>query len=460
MNRRRVLVVDDDKSILAYLSDLLADRYDVDCLDSGEGVVPYLGSGARPSLILLDLMMPAVSGLDVLAAIERLSRRPPVIVLSAIGQINTVVRAMKLGASDYLVKPVEEQDLYQAIENALEESDDPEETAAPAAACGADIISANRQVLRVKQIAAQVADAEVPVLLLGESGVGKDVFARYIHARSSRSAAPFVKVNCAALPADLLESELFGYDRGAFTGALREKPGKFELAGRGTLFLDEIGEMSPVLQAKLLHVLQDGEYSRLGSTRSTLSQARIIASTNKRIEEAVSKGEFREDLYFRLNVIRLQIPPLRERREDILPLSHFFLEKYRPQYPRSPRQLPRELIQAILLHSWPGNVRQLENTIKRFLVLPDLDFALAELRESGTPFNVSSPPQNRSLKRVSALAAERAEKEVVLRTLDETNWNRKQAARELNICYKALLNKLRKWDIPGRSKGPIEPSAL
>jgi two-component system response regulator AtoC len=292
----------------------------------------------------------------------------------------------------------------------------------------------------------------VPVLILGESGVGKEVIARYIHVQSERE-GPFVKVNCAALPADLLESELFGHERGAFTGAMREKPGKFEQAGNGTLLLDEIAEMSPLLQAKLLHVLQDGEYSRLGGTHTLRSSARILAATNKALGTAVTSGEFREDLYFRLNVITIEIPPLRDRPEDIPSLCRYFIEKYGAAYNSKVRALPEELEAAYTRFAWPGNIRQLENAVKRFLILPDLRRALIEAQQPSP--EIATPVQETvSLKALAALAAENAEKELVLRTLDEVAWNRKQAARRLNICYKSLLNKLRRWKLPS---GPTAP---
>jgi two-component system response regulator AtoC len=224
--------------------------------------------------------------------------------------------------------------------------------------------------LRLAGIVRRVARTDVPLLIAGESGVGKEVFARHAHRHSGRRQDAFVKVNCAALPHDLLESELFGYERGAFTGANTDKPGKFELAHGGTLFLDEIGEMSPLLQAKLLHVLQDGSLSRLGGIKTIRVDARIVAATNINIEEAVRKGQFREDLYFRLNVIRIDLPPLRERPEDIPALCEYFIAKFRERYKSDVRELPPELLNAFLAYDWPGNVRQLENSIRRFLVLP------------------------------------------------------------------------------------------
>jgi transcriptional regulator with PAS, ATPase and Fis domain len=290
-----------------------------------------------------------------------------------------------------------------------------------------------------------VANTDVPVLILGESGVGKEVLASFIHEQSNRSENPFVKVNCAALPDELLESELFGYEKGAFTGALRDKIGRFEQADKGTLLLDEIGEMSPHLQAKLLHVLQDAEFSRLGGKRPVRVNVRIIAATNKKLKEAVLKGEFRNDLYFRLNVIKVELPPIRERREDIPLLCNHFLEKYRERYQSSIQQLPKDLMEAFVRYDWPGNVRQLENVIKRFLILPDAEI-LSELRNTATE---AAPPVAGpiSLKQVAGQAAEMAEKEVVLRMLEETGWNRKESARCLHISYKALRNKLKKWQL-------------
>src|SRR5262249_42644041 len=290
----------------------------------------------------------------------------------------------------------------------------------------------NPRVLKIKEIAKHVADTDVPVLITGESGVGKEVLARYIHSHSSRHDKPFVKVNCAALPNDLLESELFGYERGAFTGALTDKPGKFELAGKGTLLLDEIGEMTPHLQAKLLHVLQDSEYSRLGGKRTIHVDARILASTNINLEEHVASGKFREDLYFRLNVIRVDMPPLRERREDIPLLCNYFLCRYRDRYKSSVEEISPALMDSFLRYDWPGNVRQLENAVKRYLILPEMNVNLAELKEgqpSPAPVTAKPKEDNMSLKDVGTRAAEQAERELVLRVLEETSWNRKQAAR-------------------------------
>lgn len=460
MSKRSILVVDDDQSVRSYLSDFLNScGYTVECAESGDQAVSRLSAGYVPSLVVLDIVMPGINGIEVLESVKRINSTIPVIILSAGGQTKTVVEAMKVGASDFLVKPFEEQELELAIENVLEKQKLKEEVKnlkrqLDSYVDAGDILSTNPKLLRIKEIAKQVADTDVPVLITGESGVGKEVLARFVHTHSSRHDKPFVKVNCAALPNELLESELFGYERGAFTGALNDKPGKFELADKGTLLLDEIGEMTPHLQAKLLHVLQDCEYSRLGGKRMVRVDARVLASTNVNLEENVASGKFREDLYFRLNVIRVDIPPLRERREDIPVLCNYFLCRYRDRYKSSVEEISPALMDSFLRYDWPGNVRQLENAIKRYLILPEMNMNLSELKEqsqaAATAVPVKPKEDSMSLKDVGTRAAENAEKELVLRVLEETSWNRKQAARRLNICYKALLNKLKRWQIDNR----------
>ncbi len=451
MSKRSILVVDDDRNTRDYLATFLtASGYAVDCLGSGDEAIERLASGPSPSMILLDIMLPGKNGIEVLATVKAIHPMIPIIILSGIGQIKTVVEAMKIGASDYLAKPFEEEALELAIENAIEKERLKEEVKTLKQQLAfveqGNILTSNPQMLRIIDIARHVAGTDVPVLILGESGVGKEVVASFIHEQSNRSEGPFVKINCAALPHELLESELFGYERGAFTGAIRDKIGKFEQADKGTLLLDEIGEMSPHLQAKLLHVLQDAEFSRLGGKKTVKVNVRVLAATNKKLKEAVLKGEFRNDLYFRLNVIKLEVPPLRERREDIPLLCNHFLEKYRERY-QSPVQLfPKEVMETFFRYDWPGNVRQLENIVKRYLILPDADVT-SELKNATPDAIVPAPQQNLSLKEVAGHAAEIAEKEVVLRMLEETGWNRKESARRLRISYKALRNKLKKWQL-------------
>jgi two-component system response regulator AtoC len=457
MKGSSVWIVDDDAGVRSYLSDFLGTRgYETHALDSGDQVLRRLTTSPPPLLMLLDIRMPRVGGLELLSELDKRVVRIPSIVLSGVGSIPTVVEAMRLGASDYLVKPIEEEKLEAAMARVFVENGD-------ATLTQTAFETSNPRMLAVRAVCDRVAHVDVPVLVLGESGVGKEVVARYIHARSGRRGA-FVKVNCAALPADLLESELFGHERGAFTGAQREKPGKFELADEGTLMLDELGEMSPLLQAKLLHVLQDGEYSRVGGTQTLTSTARIIAATNQRLQSLVSSGGFREDLYFRINVITVQIPPLRERREDIGRLCQLFIERYRERYGSRIRQLPPELMNAFREYHWPGNVRQLENLVKRFLILPDLHQLLADLEDRPPAPLPDSSPQSLSLKELSADVAERAEKELIFQTLDQVNWNRRKAAQRLNICYKSLLNKLHRWQSedkrPEESAGERRPASM
>src|SRR5262245_21497767 len=463
MSKRSILVVDDDKSTRDYLAAFLgASGYSIECLATGDEVIGRLAAGYSPALILLDVMLPGKDGIEVLANVKAMYPKIPIVILSGIGQIKTVVEAMKMGASDYLTKPFEEEALELAIENALEKERLKEEVKTLKQQLAyveqGNILTSNPQMLRIIDISRHVAGTDVPVLILGESGVGKEVIASFIHEQSNRSDGPFVKVNCAALPHELLESELFGYERGAFTGAIRDKMGKFEQADKGTLLLDEIGEMSPHLQAKLLHVLQDAEFSRLGGKKPVKVNVRVLAATNKKLKEAVLKGEFRNDLYFRLNVIKLEVPPLRERREDIPLMCTHFMDKYRERYQSNVQVLPKDLLEAFMRYDWPGNVRQLENAIKRYLILPDSEI-LSELR---TTSQEPAPPVNTvvSLKEVASQAAEIAEKEAVLKMLEETAWNRKESARRLHISYKALRNKLKKWQLTRQKSVPEEVKTL
>ena len=311
---------------------------------------------------------------------------------------------------------------------------------------------------KIRSQAALVANVDIPVLLLGESGTGKEVLARLIHKLSPRAHRTFLKVNCAAVPADLLESELFGYEAGAFTGANHAKPGKFELCNKGTILLDEIGEMPPLLQAKLLHVLQDQTFSRLGSRNVIKVDVRILAATNINIPEAIANKRLREDLYYRLNAFTLSLPPLRDRKEEIPILLKHFMSRMSESYARSPLPMGPALMEACLRHSWPGNLRELSNFIKRYLVLGDENLAAAELQpRSDGGGGLQADPSGRAaaagaegaggLKSLARSAKDEAEAEAIARALEETNWNRKQAAVLLQISYKALLYKIRQYGI-------------
>jgi two-component system response regulator AtoC len=330
-----------------------------------------------------------------------------------------------------------------------------------------EFLTADPRMLQIKELCERVARTDVPVLIMGESGVGKEVIARYIHDKSNRRKKAFVKINCAAVPHDLLESELFGHERGAFTGAHQRKEGKFELAHGGTILLDEIGEMSPPLQAKLLHVLEDWVFNRVGGNTPIRVDARIMATTNKPLEEACRTGEFREDLYHRLKVIRILVPPLRERRGDIPALSNMFVEQCTEDASPFVTRIPEKLAGAFMRYEWPGNVRELKHVIQRYLILPDADMVMSELeletpRAPAASAAVAAPPLNLGsgkicLKAIAAQAVEEAEKRVIFHVLNETRWNRRRAAERLDICYKTLLNKLSKWELEGGDAAPRPP---
>lgn len=459
MSKKVIWVVSGDMCISSSVFNLLSpakytiQRVESD-MESEQHSIRNPGLACSPTVILLEISPDAGSGLDALAHIRRSHPSVPVIIVSPAGRSATVTEAVKMGASGYLAKPLGAQDLELAIESALNKrsSEVEREAEPPKLRSMDDFLSANPNTLRIREIAKRVADIDVPVMITGESGVGKEVVARFIHAQSDRRNRPFIKVNCAALPHDLLESELFGYERGAFTGAVQQKPGKFELADKGFILLDEIGEMNLLLQAKLLHVLQDLEFSRLGGKHQVKVNARVLATTNRRLEEAVWKGEFREDLYFRLNVIRIDIPPLRERKDEIRLLCDYFFQKYRDQYKSPVRELPLELLEVFHRYDWPGNIRELKNAIQRYLILPDSETVISEFRQPGAQSR-NLACHDVSLKDMAAQAVEQVEMDAVLRMLEDTHWNRKQAARRLNICYKALLNKLKKWQIDERSNG-------
>jgi transcriptional regulator with PAS, ATPase and Fis domain len=334
-------------------------------------------------------------------------------------------------------------------------------------------LAADPAMVQIRRLARRVAATTAPVLITGESGVGKEVVARFIHEESPRGSRPFIKINCAALPPDLLESELFGYERGAFAGAAQRKVGRLELANGGTLLLDEIGEMSAPMQAKLLHVLEDQSFTRVGGTQAVRIDARIIATTNESLDEAVRCGDFRKDLYFRLKVVRIDLPPLRERTADIPPLCDHFLRQYQQGHSSAVPRIPDRLLQALLRYSWPGNVRELRHVIQRYTIFPDVDMMLAELaaneraeegvahrepsaaapeaggRQAGDDFADITALRNGRipLKSIATKAAEEAEKRVILQVLEQTRWNRRRAAARLDICYKTLLNKLNHWQL-------------
>jgi two-component system, NtrC family, response regulator AtoC len=462
-----ILVVDDEDGIRNYLKTLLKLKgYEVSTLASGSEALEFFARNPPPGLVLLDILMPDIDGLETLKRLRKIEKELPIIMLSCIGETRTIVEAMRSGATDYLNKPFEEAELEIAILKALDRKKLVEENKLlreqnEQLSEGYRFVASHPKMLRIKELVAQIANTDVTVFIQGESGVGKEIVAREIHQGSPRKDKPFVKVNCAALPSELLESELFGYERGAFTGAFRLKQGKFELANYGTLFLDEIGDMAPALQAKLLHVLQDNEYSRLGGKKNVTVDVRILAATNHNLEEAMKDGRFREDLYYRLNVVNVTIPPLRERKEEIPLLCDHFLRKHNRKYNSEMNAIDPRVMHSILEYDWPGNIRELENVIKRLVILGKEDMIIDELtnkiesrRKVEKPQSTSSIPESLSedtstlnLKSMSKSLTSSAEKEAILRALQQTQWNRKQAAVMLNVSYKTLLNKIRKLDI-------------
>jgi len=387
----------------------------------------------------------------------------PVIMLSGHGQASTIVEAMRLGASNFLRKPFEAEELELAFQKALETHALKEEveTLRDRVRSEGDILGLfgdNPKMREVREIIEQVADTDITVLIRGESGTGKELVARGLYQLSGRSSRPFVKVNCAALPSELLESELFGFEKGAFTGAQKRKLGKFEYANHGTIFLDEISEIHPGLQAKLLQVLQDGEFSRLGGESDVKVDSRVLAATNRNLEQAVKEGTFREDLYYRLNVVTILMPPLRDRIDAVPLLVEHFLQKYNEQYRKTLKQLSGDTMQVFMNYHWPGNVRELENMVKRMVVLgnetavlqelasnksrvePEATASFLDLDALGVDF---SEGEEMDLKAISKRAAQIAEKRVIERVLAQTRWNRKEAAERLQISYKALLYKMK-----------------
>ncbi len=373
-HKARLLIVDEDINMGKFLGSYLTRRgFDVSNASTAEEAIRIFRVYA-PVLVLLDMSAPGMNSLDTLQRLKQIKPDVSVVLMSAQHDPETVFKASRLGADDYLSKPFEPRDLEPRITKILEKPRLSPETnqlrdQVRRNSDFAMLFGTSPKMEEVKHTIEQVADTTATVLIRGESGTGKEVVARMIHAHSGRSENAFVKVNCAAIPHELLESELFGYEPGAFTGANRQKLGKFDLANSGTIFLDEISELHPALQAKLLHVLQDGGFSRLGGKRDVSVDVRVLAATNKPLERAVADGTFREDLFYRLNVVTINIPPLRERREEILVFLDYFLRKYSEFYGKHPAPFGDGALGRMLEYSWPGNIRELENLVKRYVIV-------------------------------------------------------------------------------------------
>lgn len=469
---QRVLIVDDDPSMRYSLNRLFtADGLGVVTAKSGEEALRFFRE-EKPDLIIMDIRMPGLSGLDVLKEIKDKDPKALVILMTAFGTTETAIEAMKYGAFDYIVKPFAVPQMKRLVSRALEIARLMKKTVswkAPLEGEGEEesIVGSSPAMQQIYKLIGQVAPAEVTVLLRGESGTGKELLARAIYHHSHRADKPFLPVNCAAIPETLLESELFGHEKGAFTGALTRRIGKFEQANGGTIFLDEIGDMTPATQAKILRVIQDGQFERLGGSERISVNVRLIAATNKDLEKAIREGNFRPDLYYRLKVVTIYLPPLRERKEDIPELGRYFLKKFAPQINPFIEDIAPSSLDKLMSYSWPGNVRELENVIKRALVmakgpilLPE-DFILediganlagqaqAELEER---LELLMEPVFKELKEFARVSAQAdlistIEKMLIKKALQETKGNQVQAAILLGINRNTLRAKMERYKI-------------
>ncbi|HJR63485.1 MAG TPA: sigma-54 dependent transcriptional regulator [Gemmatimonadaceae bacterium] len=447
----RVLVVDDEPSLRLTLSRILAaEGHEVVTAADGEEALAKLEE-VDADLVLCDLRMPRLDGLQFLGAYQERAGRAPVIAMSAYGDAQTAIAALQHGAHDFLQKPFRAEELLLSLRKAVERQRRQEratvaEAAAAIAGPEASIIGVSHALREAVELARKVAPYPLTVLLTGESGTGKELIARLIHATSRRAGAAFVAVNCGAIPETLVESELFGHVKGAFTGATIDKPGLFEEADGGTLFLDEVGELPAPLQVKLLRVLQEGDVRRVGATVSRTVDVRIIAATNRDLATDVTTGRFRSDLYYRVNVVGIRLPPLRERREDIPILVDHFLQSHARRLGIDPRPLAARALELLNEYSWPGNVRELANVIERALVLATGDTieaaALPEVLRAapGAPLPSDS---DLSIKR----GIEQLERTLIGRALERTQGNRTRAARLLELSHRALLYKIREYGL-------------
>jgi two-component system response regulator AtoC len=450
---RRVLAVDDEENIRLVLRTLLKKHgYDVEVADSGEAALAALES-FDPDVILTDVRMPRMGGLDLLATLKAKQHPATVIVMSAYGNVDMAIEAMKAGAYDYVSKPFKPDEIVLALRKAEERESLRRENRALREQIQRDnqfesILAKSREMLEIFRTIAKIADFKTTVLITGESGTGKELVARAIHGRSNRKSAPFVAINCGAIPENLLESELFGHKKGAFTDATADRRGLFEEASGGTLFLDEIGELPVNLQVKLLRVLQEESIRRLGDTKDVKVDVRIIAATHRDLAADVKAGRFREDVFYRIHVLSIHIPPLRERREDLSLLIEHFVVRNNARLGTNIRGLSVEARKVLLEYAWPGNIRELENTIERAMVLAESDLLQVSdlperVREALDPVQVRLASGELSIKKTTAAI----EEILIRRALQKTKGNRTRAADLLEISHRALLYKIKDYRI-------------
>jgi DNA-binding NtrC family response regulator len=448
--KKRILIVEDEDKLRRVLElQLVSAGFDVDKAASAEEGLKLAGGA---DLVLTDLKLPGMDGLELLSAVKRQNAHSPVVVMTAFGGVETAVHAMKAGATDFLTKPFSLDHLMQVISKALEVSDLRDENRLLKSELGRryefdNIVGRSEPMQEIFSAIERVAPTRATVLLAGESGVGKDLIARAIHFHSPRRDRPLVKINCSAIPENLMESELFGYEKGAFTGANTSKPGKFEQADTGTVFLDEIGDVPPAVQVKLLRVLQEREFERLGSNQTRHTDVRVVAATNQDLRAALEQGTFREDLYYRLNVVPMNIPPLRERKRDIPFLAEHFLKKLGPEMGGRVESITEAAIEKLTAYHWPGNVRELENVIERSLVMcagTKLDAEDIRLENAPRPRQ-----QNEPAFLPDGLTLDQYEQDIIREALRRAGGNKSQAARLLGLTRNALRYRLTQMGMEG-----------
>ena len=454
MSHEEILIVDDEKNIRSSLEGILKDEgYRVRGIATGEELLKQVAQ-AVPDLVILDVWLPGMDGLQTLEDVKRLHPELPVIMISGHSTVEAAVKATKLGAYDFIEKPLSLEKTVLAVRNALDRQRLELENRALRQTLEQryEIVGESPAIQALRAQIQSAAPSHGRVLIRGESGTGKELIARAIHRQSLRRDKPFVEVNCAAIPDELIESELFGHEKGAFTGATTKRRGKFELADGGTIFLDEVGDMSLKTQAKVLRVLQEQTFERVGGTETLTVDVRVIAASNKNLEEEIQKGTFREDLFYRLNVIPFEVPPLRERREDIPILANHFLRLFSEEYGRREKSLSPEAMQLLLQHPWPGNVRELRNVIERMVIMVPQDtirhFDVAPSLRA-RPGAVPEAPTEAEGDWDGTLreARERFERQYILRRLGEANWNITRTAERLGIERSNLHRKLKAYGI-------------
>ncbi|HCC68984.1 MAG TPA: Fis family transcriptional regulator [Nitrospiraceae bacterium] len=446
MTKATVLVVDDEESILDALSGILEDEgYEVITASSGEEAITKVTEYA-PELIILDVWMPGIDGIETLKAIKGLNNDSMVIMISGHGSIDIAVKATKLGAYDFLEKPLSLEKILILVKRALEKQHLEKEniTLRRSMTEAWEIIGESQKINALKDEIAKAGPSQSRVLILGESGTGKELVARALHAASDMEDRPFVEVNCAAIPHELIESELFGHEKGSFTGAFERKKGKFELADEGTLFLDEIGDMAITTQSKVLRVIETQEFQRVGGAKNIKVNVRLIAATNKELSEEIKKGNFREDLFYRLNVIPISIPPLRERKEDIALLVEHFLKTFAAQYGQRPKTISKATLDVLLSYDWPGNVRELKNTIERFVIMSTPHSQTIDIRYVPT---IKEGRIDYCSYKALKDARGAFEKDFILKRLEANNWNISKTAEDLYIERSNLHRKIKAFGL-------------